>query len=85
MAVFKPSRDIWDRINYAIVGENTATVLVTLISGMTSILVDAGVCETDEEARAHLAAIILSPDTGPIGALAPQLEEHFRRLRGQLG
>ena len=80
MATFKPDREIWARVNEVIVDENTATVLATLISGLTAILLDCGVCETEEDARVHLAAIVLSPDTGPIGSLAPRLNEHLRRF-----
>ncbi len=81
MRGFKPSPRVWAKVNQAIVGENAADVLVTLISGLCSILVSSGACEDENHARAHLAAVILSPDTGNrAGSLAHRLPAEFATL-----
>lgn len=80
MKGFKPSEEIWARVNAAILGENGAVVFVTLISGMCSLLRAAGICATEEEARAHIAAMMISPDSGDVGSLMPQLQEQLKRL-----
>lgn len=81
MKGFKPNHQIWSRVNSAIEGENAAEVLVTLISGICAILIQAGVCADEMSARVHLAAMILSPDTGEVGSLVPRLQAEFDRLK----
>jgi hypothetical protein len=82
MMGFKPSPEIWSRVNQALVGENTAEVMVTLISGMCALLVQAGAVENEMDARAHLAAMLISPDTAPEpGSLLPELHAELARLR----
>lgn len=61
--------------------ENAAVVLVTMISGLCQMLIGAGVCKTEDEARAHLAASMLSPSTGSIGSLVPLLQGELERLQ----
>lgn len=82
MLGYKPSKRLWEKVNQAILGENAAETLVTVISGMCSLIIDAGVCKTEPEARAHLAAVLLSPDnaTEP-GSLLPLLQAELARLR----
>lgn len=80
MQGFKPNHEIWARVNQAILDENAAVVLVTLISGMCSLLMHAGVCKDERQARVHLAACLLSPDDAPVGSLAPRLKDEFKRL-----
>jgi len=82
MIIVKPSQRIWSKINGVLLDENAAEVLVTLIDGMCSLLVSFGAVANDEEARVHLAAMLLSPGTHPeVGSLAPRLEAEFERLR----
>lgn len=81
MRGFKPDHAIWSRVNTAFLGENTATVMVTLISGLCAILKDAGVVADENHARAHLAAMLISPDDGSKpGSLMPQLKVELARL-----
>jgi len=81
MPEFKPDERIWKKINAAVVNENAAVTIVTMISGLCQMLIHAGVCTDEEQARAHLAATILSPDTGPIGSLVPMLQAELDYLR----
>lgn len=81
MRGIKPNKRIWKRINKAMLGENAAEVLVTLISGVSMILVKAGVAPDERQARVHLAAMLLSPDDGEVGSLAPLLIPEFEALR----
>lgn len=85
MLGYKPSQRIWKVVNAAIMDENAAEVLVTLISGMISLLVESKVCPDVRSARAHLAAMLLSPDTGEVGALLPDLEAELAKLRASHG
>lgn len=85
MRGYKPNHDIWSRVNQAILDENAAEVTVTLISGLCSILIAAGVCSDERSARVHLAAMLLSPDTGPVASLLPDLQAEFAKLRASGG
>lgn len=80
MRGFKPDHRIWAKVNAAILNENAASVATTLISGLCAILKDAGVVGDESEARVHLAAMLLSPDTGPVGSLASRLPAEFVKL-----
>ena len=60
MPEYKPDHEIWKRVHQVILGENTAAVVVTLLSGICTLLVDAGIVETEADARAHLAAMLIS-------------------------
>jgi hypothetical protein len=80
MPSVKPSPRIWKKVNEAILDENAGEVMVTLIGGMTSLLIANGVCESDRQARVHLAAMLLSPDTGAVGSLVKDLPAEFARL-----
>lgn len=80
MQGFKPNHEIWRRVNDAILGENAAVVLVTMISGLCAMLVQAGICKDENHARAHLAASILSPNGAKVGSLLPLLQAELARL-----
>lgn len=78
----QPNKAIWERVNAAIVGENLGEVITTLNSGLCALLVDAGACATENEARVQLAAILLSPNNSPkVGSLFPLLEAALEKLR----
>lgn len=81
MRGIKPSQKIWKRVNAAIMGESAAEVLITFISAMCQMLVQTGACATEDQARAHLAAMLLSPDNATrVGSLLPQLHAELARL-----
>jgi len=82
MLGYKPNHEMWARVNAVIMGENAAEVIVTFIGAMTSLVIQAGVCSDIATARAHLAAILLSPDSSPkAGSLVPLLEAELAKLR----
>jgi hypothetical protein len=85
MLGYKPNQDIWKRVNLAILDENAAEVTVTLISGMCSMLIASGACSNERSARVQLAAMLLSPDTGPVGSLLPDLTVELAKLRADGG
>ena len=80
----KPNPDMWERMNLAALNGaesvNAAELLSTLVGACSSILMSSGVVVNDGAARAHLAAMLLSPDTGPVGALLPLLHVELARL-----
>lgn len=81
MRGIKPNAAVWKRVNDAVMGENAATVLITMISGMLGLLVQSGACANEDQARAHLAAMLLSPDNGAKpGSLLPLLKRELDRL-----
>jgi hypothetical protein len=81
MLGYKPNKVIWERVNAAIMGENAAEVIVTFIGGITGMLLQSGACESVAQARAHLAAMLISPDTGErVGSLLPLLQAELARL-----
>lgn len=83
---FKPNEDIWKRVNAAIMGEDMGETAVTLISGLCSMLMVAGVAKDETQARVHLAAMLLSPDGSPEpGALLPMLDAELKRLGDESG
>jgi hypothetical protein len=71
---------LWARINAVLVGENMGEALVTMIDGMVSIFISIGVAPDDPHARAHLAAIMLSPLGAPPGSLQPLLNAELARI-----
>lgn len=84
MMGFKPSKRIWEKVNAAILDENAGETLVTLISGMCALLVDSGVCTNEMQARAHLAAVLISPDTASYPAsLMPELHLEITKLKDE--
>ena len=86
MRGFKPNHKIWKRVNNAIMGESAAEVLVTLISGLCHLLMQAGVARDEAHARAHLAAVLISPDDAPhVGSLMPELQVELAKLRAGEG
>ena len=80
MRGYKPNQAMWAKVNQAILDENAAEVLVTLISGMQAILVSSGVATSERQARVALAAMLLSPDDGPVGSLQSELAAEFKKL-----
>jgi len=83
MLGYKPNHEIWKHVNQAILNENAAEVTVTLISGLCALLVAAKVAESEMDARALLAAMLVSPDTGPAGSLLPEMQAELARLRAE--
>ena len=77
----RPNPEIWRRVNLAIVNENAAEALVTIINGLSMLLVHAGVCTDERHGRAHLAAMLASPDDGEPGTLMPAVAREVERLR----
>lgn len=73
---------LWARVNQVILGENMAIVLTTLLNGLSMFLIEAGIASTEEQARAHLAAMLVSPDNAPPGSLKSLFEEELRKLGG---
>jgi len=73
---------LWARVNQAIMGENAAIALTTILNGLSMLLLQAGVVDSEERARAHLAAMLVSPDTGPVGSLKGMFEEELKKLGG---
>jgi hypothetical protein len=81
MRGFKPNQKMWARVNAVIMGESAADVITTFISAMAQILIQAGVAADESHARAHLAATLLSPDTGDKpGSLVHLLDGEFAKL-----
>ena len=82
MLGFKPNKAIWARVNAVIMGESAAEIIVTFIGAMSTMLIQAGVAENELQARAHLAAVLLSPDTAGAkpGSLVPLLAAEFSKL-----
>jgi hypothetical protein len=81
MLGFKPDPRIWAKVNAAILDENGATVLVTMISGLCALLVDWKPCRDEEHARVHFAAVLLSPDSASkAGSLLDRLPAELARL-----
>lgn len=81
MRGFKPNKKLWERVNAVITEESMADVLTTFISAMGQMLIKAGVAGCENQARAHLAAMLLSPDTSDKpGSLVPLLDAEFAKL-----
>jgi len=84
---FKPSKRIWNRVNRVLLGENVAETIITILGGLSMMLVQAGAAKDEIDGRVHLAAMLLSPDSGPVGSLQDRLPEHLAALstQGQRG
>lgn len=77
----KPDKKMWARVNKVIMGENAAVVLVTFQSAMCQLLIQNGVAQTEDQARAHLAAMLVSPDRDPMpGSLVGLMQAELLRL-----
>lgn len=74
------SSRIWANINAVIEAENLGETIATIVGGVSQLIM-RGLNITEEQARAHLAAICLSPAGRPIGALEPALKGELVRLR----
>ena len=81
MRGFTPNARIWKAVNKAVLDENAAEVIVTIISGLCQLLIHSKIAPDEDEARVHLAAMVLSPDDHrPPGSLIPRLAQECRRL-----
>jgi hypothetical protein len=80
MRGIKPNKKMWDRVNQAIKDENAGVAFVTIISGLCHMLMHLGVVKDEDQARIHLAAMIISPDDRPIRTLLPKLQAELARL-----
>jgi len=81
MRGFKPDPVLWSKINQAILDENAATVMVTMVSGLCAIITSSGVCADEDHARAHLAAMLISPDNREgVGSLREMMEGELETL-----
>lgn len=77
----KPKQALWAKVNQAILNESAADVFVTCLNGFCQILIQGGICPDENHARAHIAAMLLSPDTNPEpGSLLPMLKDELARL-----
>lgn len=77
----KPNKKLWAKVNPVIMGESAADVIVTFISAMCQLCMQAGVCKDENEARAHLAAMLLSPDTDTKpGSLLPLVQAELAKM-----
>jgi len=86
MRGYKPDHAMWARVNAVIMGENAASVVVTFISALCSMLIEAGAASDERTARVHLAAVLLSPDDSPVvGSLLPLLQAELAKLRAGEG
>lgn len=81
MRGYKPNTELWERVNKAILGSNAAEAIVTIQSGLCQLLIHSGVVADEPTARAHLAAMLLSPDTSEKpGSLLPLVQAEIARL-----
>ena len=82
MPAVKPDADLWHEINMALLdADNLGVAVVTILDGMSQLLIVAGVCRDTHHARAHIAAMLLSPDDmDEVGSLVDLLPAELRRL-----
>ncbi len=80
MRGFPPNQELWAKVNAVLLDENMADVTSTLISGMCALLVHAGVVTGEKQARAHLAAMLVSPDDAPPGSLVQMMHAEIVKL-----
>lgn len=71
---------IWSNVNEAIKDENLGSATASVIDGFSQLIMH-GLGVTEDQARAHLAAICLSPAGRPIGSLDSILSGELNRLR----
>lgn len=77
----KPKQALWAKVNQAILDESAADVFVTCFSGFMQILIQGGICADENQARAHMAAMLLSPDSDPKpGSLLPLVKAELARM-----
>lgn len=76
----QPGERIWSAVNKAIEDEEFGPVVASVVGGFTQLIMGAlGI--TEDQARAHLAAICLSPTGRPTGSLEPLLADELERMR----
>jgi hypothetical protein len=81
MRGFKPNKAIWARVNPVIMGESAADVIITFQSAMCQMLIQGGIVDNEDAARAHLAAMLLSPDyADKPGSLLPLVQAELARM-----
>lgn len=81
MRGLKPNHKLWAKINQVILGESAGAVINTCFSAFCQILIQGGICPDEDHARAHLAAMLLSPDTSDkVGSLLPLVPGELSRL-----
>jgi hypothetical protein len=85
MLGIKPNKAMWHRMNVAALNGaesvGAGELLVTILGAAEEILFTSGVCASREQARAHLAAMLISPDTAPkAGSLMPLLKAELVKL-----
>ncbi len=75
--------ELWRKVNIVLVESKAdmGTALSTMIEGLVSLVKSTGVVSTNEEARVHMAAMLLSPNEGDVGSLLPMLEAELNKLR----
>lgn len=74
MVMVPPSDQLWHEVNLVIEGENAAEVIASIVGGLAWLIRRAMPGLTKDRARAHLAAIVLSPSGHEVGALLPRTE-----------
>lgn len=81
MQGLKPDKVLWAKVNAVILDQNMGVVFSTFINAMSQMIVQAGIANTEDEARVKLAAMVLSPDTHKEpGALLTQLQAEIGLL-----
>jgi hypothetical protein len=81
MRGMKPNKALWSKVNQVILGASMGEVFITFQSAMCQMLIAEGIVPDEPAARAHLAAILLSPDTSDKpGSLVPLLDAEFKRM-----
>jgi len=86
MRGIRPNKALWSKVNEVILGASMGEVFITFQSAMCQILIAEGIVPNEPAARAHLAAMLLSPDTSDKpGSLVPLLQAEFERMNDGKG
>jgi hypothetical protein len=77
----KPNKLLWEKINLALLDANLGEAIVTIVSGLSQLIIHAGAAKDEHDARVMLCAMVLSPDdlANP-GGLLPRLQAEILRL-----
>ncbi len=78
----KVDHELWRKVNLVLLDENAGIVAATLIGGLCGLLTSIGVAKDDEQARIHLAAMVLSPIGAPVGSLIKRLQAEAAKIEG---
>ena len=76
----RPDAELWLKVNTAMEGEDLGMAIATIVNGLSMLLLSTGVVENELQARAHLAAMVMSPDCAPVGSLLPHALTELERL-----